>query len=263
MIRVLSMIAVTGFLLSVVCISAAIAIAGPDAVARGAWGWDWDRHDGQSPWEQSGHSGRNSETRDFTWTNGQRLAVSIPAEVRYVQADGTPRLTISDPANALDNVEVVDGEIRFRQGHPPMRRSLQVTLTAPGVNAFAVSGAGELYVDGYNQDRISVELSGSGEAEVRGAAKTLDLDIAGSAEADLGGLVVQDATVQISGSGEARIAPSESARLDISGSGEIDLVTNPRRLETNVSGSGSVNHEGGGAPQPPAPPRAPNAPRAS
>ena len=71
-----------------------------------------------------------------------------------------------------------------------------------------------------------------------------------------------DATVDISGSGEARIAPSESARLDISGSGEIDLVTTPRRLETNVSGSGSVNHEGG-APQPPALPEAPNAPRPS
>jgi len=255
MIRVLAMIAVTGFLMAVVCISSAVAIAGPDALARGAWGWNWDEH---SDWSHGSSFRGPEETREFAWSGGQRLAVSLPAEVRYVQADGPARLTISGPAAALDNIEVQDGQIGFRNGGFHGRRGLKVTLTAPNVNEFSLSGSGELYIDGYNQDRLSLDLTGSGEAEVRGATKTLKLDIAGSAEADLSGLVTQDADVDISGSGEAKIAPIESARLDISGSGEVDLLTNPARLETDVSGSGSVHHESG-APRPPSPPTAPDA----
>ena len=37
MIRVLTMIAVAGFVLSLASLSAAVAIGGPDAIARGGW----------------------------------------------------------------------------------------------------------------------------------------------------------------------------------------------------------------------------------
>ena len=52
MIRVLIMITVAGFVLSVATLSAAVAIGGPEAIARGGWhmaggdwNWDWDEHD--------------------------------------------------------------------------------------------------------------------------------------------------------------------------------------------------------------------------
>jgi hypothetical protein len=37
------------------------------------------------------------------------------------------------------------------------------------------------------------------------------------------------------------VAPRTSARLDISGSGEVDLKTRPLKLEKNISGSGEVH----------------------
>ena len=37
MIRVLVLIAVTGFLVSIVALTAAFALGGPEAIARGAW----------------------------------------------------------------------------------------------------------------------------------------------------------------------------------------------------------------------------------
>jgi len=89
-----------------------------------------------------------------------------------------------------------------------------------------------------------VRLSGSSEMVAQGEARVVDVEINGSGEADLGDLKAREASVDISGSGEATIAPTEAADLDISGSGEVTLLTNPPRLTSDVSGSGTVKREG-------------------
>jgi hypothetical protein len=263
MIRTLILIIGVGFVMSVACLATAVSIAGPDLIARGGWAWRW--HEDGPGWDVHKASGPQA-TRDFPWSGGDQLAIAIPADVRYVQADGPAKLTITGPADVLDRIEVRDGRIGFRQGRVVTRESLQVVLTAPGVRRFDISGSGDLKVEDYRQDEISIDLSGSGSAEVRGRAGTVRLDISGSGEADLSELPVQGAEVDIAGSGEAKVRATDWARLNISGSGSVDLIGQPRRVETDISGSGEVNHRDApdapnapAAPPPPAPPKPPRA----
>ena len=44
----------------------------------------------------------------------------------------------------------------------------------------------------------------------------------------------------ISGAGRASIAPASAADLKISGSGEIDLLSHPAKLTSDVSGAGRI-----------------------
>jgi hypothetical protein len=66
MIRVLVMIAVAGFILSVATLSAAIAIGGPEALSHAAWTWGanrhWDRH-----WSHEGWDGTAARKPPARW----------------------------------------------------------------------------------------------------------------------------------------------------------------------------------------------------
>jgi hypothetical protein len=60
--------------------------------------------------------------------------------------------------------------------------------------------------------------------------------------------------VEVSGSADAIIAPTESAQLEISGSGDVRLLTNPKSLETDITGAGRVTQGAAAAPAPPVAP---------
>ena len=247
MIRVLVIIAVTGFLVSVVCLSAAVGIAGPEAVARGAGSWDPDGHwnfgrdfDGRGIRH---HGDRESDgpqtTREIAWTGGDSLDVDLPANVKYTQSPGPAKLVVTGPRGAVADVEIDDGHLRF--SHDRDRDAdLTIVMTAPSVTRFAMSGSGKLVIADYRQDRLSLDLSGDADVNAAGEAKAVDLSISGSANADLGQLKARDAKVDIEGSGEAIVAPADAAKIDISGSGDVTLLTDPPKLETHVSGSGSI-----------------------
>jgi len=259
MIRVLVLIAVTGFLVSIVALSAAFALGGPEAIARGAWSigsrGDWGWEDGGHHDRHGGHRVDGSgptATRELAWTGANTLELDVPADVQFTQAPGPGKLTITGPKGAVDQVTVENGRIHFDRRVRDAGR-LTIVMTAPDVTRFDLGGSNRLTIADYRQDRLEIDLSGDAEVVAAGEAKVVELDISGSGEADLGGLVTAGAEVDISGSGDATLAPRDWATLEISGSGEVNLLTRPARLETDISGAGRIRQ---GAP-PPAPPAAP------
>jgi hypothetical protein len=119
-IRSLVIIAVVGFVVSIATLSAAVGIAGPEAVMHGAWTWGpngWGR-DGDSQDAESSDP-RVQTTRRIAWSGGDTLTVEIPADVEITRASGPPQIAISGPVVAVADVEIEDGVIRFRtdDGH--------------------------------------------------------------------------------------------------------------------------------------------------
>jgi len=239
MVRALVIIIVAGFITSVACISAAVAIGGPEAMARGVWIWNW-RGDGDGPhaWRYPSRDAGPQSQRDFPWS-GARLEVNAPAEIDYVQAAGPAKLTIRAPADTLNQVQVRDGRITL--AHPARRwAKLHITLTAPDVTRFELNGADELTISGYKQDELTLVANGHAEIRAQGEAKTVRVSVSGHGDADLADLKTVGADIDISGAGEATAGPTEWARVQISGLGEVDLLTRPKRLETQIAGAGRV-----------------------
>ncbi|THD71923.1 DUF2807 domain-containing protein [Phenylobacterium sp.] len=259
MIRVLVMIAVTGFLVSVVTISCAVAIAGPDLftdafLSHSFIGEHWNFDDDFS-WENDRHSGPQA-TREMAWTGGDTLEVDVPAQITYTQAPGAGKITVTGPQRALDNLEVEDGRLRFSHGHYRHSGDLTIVMTAPAVTHFDLRGSGRLEIQDYKQDKLNLDISGSAEVTAKGESKGLQLSMSGSSDTDLSELKLSDADVNIEGSGRATLAPTGAAIVDISGSGDVTLLTRPSKLESNVSGSGSI-HQKDGSPVAPAAPSVP------
>jgi Putative auto-transporter adhesin, head GIN domain len=276
MIRALVMIAVAGFLVSVVSLSAAVAIGGPDFFTDSVWNhwagnshWGWDSDDWSDHHGRHGRDSGPETSRDVAWTGGDTLEVDMPAEVRYTQAAGPGKVTITGPQREVEDVEIEDGHIRYsRHGHH--WGDLTLVITAPAVTRFEMNSDGTLAIEGYKQDRLNLDISGSAQITAKGEAKGVELSISGSGAADLAGLKVADADVTVDGSGETTLGPTGTVNVEISGSGDVTLLNHPSRLESNVSGSGSIHQKDGSttattspaSPESPASPPSPASPKA-
>lgn len=271
MIRVLFMIAIAGFVLSVATLSAAVAIGGPDAIARGGWvlagkhwdsdwTWDWDDDHGGHAASWSGETGPQT-TRTLAWSGADSLDLDLAADVRYIQSPGPASVVVTGPQRIVERVIVRGDSIGYAHGaHHPGYPKLTIVVRAPGISRFDISGRNTLAIEGYHQPQLRLDVSGDAEVTAAGEADEINLDLSGSGEADLAALKAKGAQVDISGAADAVIAPTEWAKLDISGMGDVQLLTNPPRLETDVSGAGKVRQ---GEPPPGPSPSPSQAPRGS
>lgn len=260
MIRPLLIIAGAGLVLATASLGGAFALGGRD-MARNGWSWtfDTDEHGNTSVIRRAGPAedlGPDT-VRTVAFTGGEGLELELSADVTYVQGPAAT-VVITGPKTVVDRVRVEGGRLSLEDGtdrltlameHGGLRawadsERLKIVVTAPGVRRFDIEGSSDLSIRNYDQDEMSLDISGSGEVTATGRTRILTLDISGSGEAHLGGLETTDAEVDISGSGEARIAPTGAANVSISGSGDVDLATRPTTLRQNISGSGEVDELG-------------------
>lgn len=256
MIRTLFIIAGAALVLSIATIGGAAALGSRDLAANG---WSWTISEDENDHLRFERGGRAEDlgpdvTRSVAFEGGERLQLDLSADVTYVQGDAAT-VEIVGPQRVIDRVRVQGSRIWMDDG--PERVTLRwnghgidgysdsdrlrVTVTAPSVMRFDLEGSSDLKIRDYDQDALSIDVSGSGEIEADGRAQTLELDISGSGEVDLSRLDLTDANVAIAGSGEARLGPTGRADVTISGSGDVDLTREPATLNQSISGSGDVN----------------------
>ena len=248
MIRTLVLVAAVGFVLCIGCLVAAFSLAGGPFLIRdwqvvhsgeeGGFNWkrDRDADAGQPTWG-------DHATRVLAWTGGDTLEVEVPADIVYSQGPET-KLTIAGPSEAVAAVRLEGGRITFDRDHGYDDARLKIEMTAPGVTRFDLAGSQNLVVENYKQTKLVLDISGAAHVSAKGEAKDVTLEIAGSGDADLADLAVQDARLDISGSGHARIGPKGTVKVDISGQGDVDLTAKPAKLTTDITGSGHVSQPG-------------------
>ncbi|MEO6378026.1 MAG: DUF2807 domain-containing protein [Caulobacteraceae bacterium] len=235
MTRLLVIIAVVGAVLCTVCFGAAAALGG-HALAAGYWPFGGPSFDWRGP----------ETTREIAWSGGDALEIALPADVVYTQ-DPNAKLTVSGPKGAVDHVIMDGDQLTFegRDRYSPMSGShefrLKVLVASPSTHSFALLGSPNLTIEGFNQDRLDIDIKGGGHAVARGQAQRLSVEVFGSGEADLAGLVAQDADVDMKGSGKASIATRTSADVSIYGSGDVTGIGQAKRVKVEIKGSGNAN----------------------
>lgn len=257
MIRTLFIIAGAALVLCLVTVGGALAIGGHD-LQRHGWAWTFKDDNGESiRFERVKGGGADDlgplTTRTLIWTGGETLTVDSSIDVQYVQGDANT-VVVTGPKGLTDRVRLVDGRLDLGDGDERVvfgwdngnfsarseRDELKVVVTAPNVRRFVSNGSGDLNITGYDQPSLALDIAGSAEVTASGKTEALDLTINGSGDASLGDLMARDARVDISGSGDARIAATGDVKVAIAGSGDVALTTRPANLNSTVSGSGDV-----------------------
>jgi hypothetical protein len=256
----LAIVAVSGFVLSAVCLGGAFAVGGGTLGSA-------DFNLGGFGLPSCGAVGSAAATsRTLPWNgNGDRVAVALPGNAYYRPGSGDQLVVKGDP-RIISHVYVRDGVVGIdcNLGGFLFNRSVQrIEVTLPGrpFKTFALQGSGDMKLAGLSQpdaeislegsgnitadgkfDRLKVVLDGSGDITATGSTGDLNLNVEGSGDAKLGGLTAKNADVSIDGSGDVEVAPQGAASVTISdeGSGDVKAQGTTDKLKVEMQGSGDI-----------------------
>lgn len=174
----------------------------------------------------------------------QRLSVAIAGSGK-VQANGRIedlKLSIAGSGEMdLDQITASRGELDIAGSGTMRAGSLAIDELE-----MDIAGSGRAEFHQIKSRTAEIGIAGSGTVIAKGAVDDLKIDISGSGRADFGSVASRTADVQISGRGEVALAPSDAAKIRISGSGDVHLRSDPKNLDTKISGSGRIHRTGPG-----------------
>ncbi|MCW3463389.1 head GIN domain-containing protein [Chitinophaga nivalis] len=102
----------------------------------------------------------------------------------------------------------------------------------------SLSGSGNISGQ-VNAPLIKASITGSGDMSLRGESRDLSLTIAGSGDFKGTELLAENVNVNIAGSGNADVYASVSLDVKVAGSGDVRYKGSPQ-ISSSIAGSGSV-----------------------
>lgn len=174
---------------------------------------------------------------DLAGTIEVEVTVGKPASVEIT---GDADLVDKVVTRVKDGVLVIDTpELR---NHRSRRDShLRAIVSAPDVDALMLSGTGAMKVTGISNERLAVDLGGTGALTASGSTGALHVAVGGTGEVAGKQLLAKDVVVDVGGTGSARLHASRSLDARISGTGSIHVSGHPSQVKKSVSGLGSIH----------------------
>lgn len=181
-------------------------------------------------------------------------------EKREVQAfkaiDSTGAYEVSvmcqKPANfeieADDNIlpliktEVRDGVLYVsNQQRYNSDKGVILRINLPELNAVSSHGAGDIKITDANSDDLKIESTGAASVNAAGKAKSVTVSSTGAGDIDTARLQAAKVRVSVSGAASVNVYASDQLDVSVSGVGSVNYSGNPKTVNKNVSGLGSVN----------------------
>ena len=138
--------------------------------------------------------------------------------------------------------EVVNNELNISINKSySTKEGLKVNVYAPNYDKISIKGSGDINISDFNNDKLSLNIDGSGDITGFGDVQTLIVKINGSGDIMLRELKSKSTKITINGSGDAEIWASESISAVINGSGDIEYYGDPINVKRKVNGSGDIS----------------------
>ena len=235
MAKTLGWIAVGGLSIGFVSLALAYVLAGPDLdrwLDRGVFL-------AKSCGDSNGATDAKPSERRLAWAGDDAVEIAVPASVRYRGGDGSEVIVRGSP-DVIAHIEVHRGRITLDCHRFGGFRDIEITLPGRTFRRIGLSGSTKLAMENVVQPDLALKISGSGTARAQGTVDQVTVSVAGSGDARLADLAMKELTAKISGSGKIEAAPKDAADIHISGSGDVRLLSRPARLSSHVAGSGRI-----------------------
>ena len=154
-------------------------------------------------------------------------------------------LTADDNLLSLFTSEVRNGTLylssaegKFWSGKGP-----HFKVTVRELRKLTTSGVGSVKATSLDSESLSVSMSGAGSGRIAGRSDSLSISVSGTGNLDATDLKAKRAKVVVSGVGNVTVNASVELNAKVSGTGTIWYIGSPSKLESSVSGVGSVKQK--------------------
>lgn len=169
-----------------------------------------------------------------------RLVIEMPGSVHYQPAERAEAIVSGDSA-LVNHLRIESGRLTLDCGSSWSTSRLDVKLSGPAITRWDLLGDSDLTLSQINQPELQVNIKGSGSSSATGITDAVNLSISGSGQARFEKLITKSATVEIRGSGHAKIAAQADADVSIYGSGNVELSGKPTIRRAEIRGSGRIS----------------------
>ena len=121
------------------------------------------------------------------------------------------------------------------------RKLIALRIAVPDLNRITISGAGTARVTGVKNENFVINSTGAAKIEAKGETKAVEIRNSGAGLIDAHELRSSKAEVNLSGAGQAEVYASEQLDVTISGVGRVTYSGQPKVINKNISGIGSVS----------------------
>lgn len=193
--------------------------------------------------------GKEGKWMDWDWGKNDEIKV-------YITVPNLEAMSVSGSGDAVAQSKFTGNSFKLNVSGSG---SLQMEVEASSGIEADVSGSGDIDLKGscrtFNSDvsgsgRVQLNLaiankadfgvSGSGKIEASGSASEVEIAISGSGKVLAADMTSNSSAIRISGSGDAEVNVKEEIDATISGSGTVSYKGDPKRVNSNASGSGKV-----------------------
>jgi hypothetical protein len=238
MVNRLAVIAIVGLAVSAGCLGTAIAIGG----ASLGDGFDMFADVDRDRCEKI--AGATATTRDLDWDGSDKVQLVVFSDASYAPSKDNKLHASGDP-QILAHLRIHNGIVDLDCRGWRDRDIIKITLPGREFHKFGIAGRSDLTLMGMNQASMKAEIDGTGTITAQGKIDDLDIMVAGVGHADFAKTAGRSANVKLFGVGSADIAPTDSARIVIAGPSTVNLYSNPKELDTSISGPGRLHKHSG------------------
>ena len=183
------------------------------------------------------------KTEDRSISDFSKVVVSGAYKIKW--SSGKPRFNVSTDENLLPLIKtIVSGktlQIDSVEDLAPTK-STAIILCSASLAAMQLSGGHSFKASQLSGHDLKIESSGAWDISIDGSITKLEANLAGASELDAKSLQTQTARLSLLGASDARVTVSDTLKVSVIGAGSVAYSGNPKSVETNIIGAGSIRH---------------------
>jgi len=238
----LATIALFGFGIAIACAAVAISLGGPGRtfLRRDLLGKNFDLSFLNGGDCAAMSADTSTITRDLPWTtNSDKIELDLPAIVTWAPGSGDEVIASGPPA-LVERVRI-DGDRVTTDCDSTDDQRLTIKLPGRAFSHYQIDAVSQLRLAGLNQPELNLDIDGAAIVDAAGVVPDTDLHVSGAASINLNNLITQDLHADLSGASNVVANPAQTADIDISGLGQVTLLSRPKNYHADISGLGHVS----------------------
>jgi hypothetical protein len=158
-------------------------------------------------------------------------------------AGGKPALQISADQNLLPLISTVVSGNKLRidsKGELAPTKNIAIILSSTSLEVVQLSGSVNFKAHQIAGHDLKLESSGSAVISVDGTVANFDASLAGASKLNANSLQTQTSRLSLFGASDADVNVTDTLNASIAGAGSVTYSGNPKSVEKNIAGVGSI-----------------------
>lgn len=172
-----------------------------------------------------------------------KVVVAGGYQIRW--SAGKPALNISADQNLLPLIKTVVSGSTLRidsEENLAPTKSIRINLSSASLAEVRLTGGNSFKAGQLSGHDLRLEATGASDFSLEGSVTKLEANLTGASKLNGKSLQTQTATLSLLGASDAEVTVADTLKVSITGAGSLTYFGNPKSVEQNITGAGSIQH---------------------